>query len=66
MTSKVVHELLIKSYERFMYFSQIWNLTIAKNTNVNQRKSKNHEEYNFSLEEIKEIEKCAQNSSRSP
>ena len=35
MTSKVVYELLIRSYERFMYFSQTWNLTISKNTNVN-------------------------------
>ena len=40
-----------------MYFSQTWNLTIAKNTNVNQRKSKNHEELNFNREKVQKYEK---------
>ena len=40
-----------------MYFSQTWNLTIAKNTYVNQRKSENHEELNFSLEKVQKYEK---------
>ena len=57
MTSKVLYELLIRSYERFKYFSQTWNLTIAKNTNVNQRKSKNHEELNFNREKVQKYEK---------
>ena len=48
MTSKVLYELLIKSYERFMYFRQTWKFMISKNTNVNKRKSK-HEELNFSF-----------------
>ena len=42
MTSKVLYELLIRSFERFKYFSQTSNLTIAKNTNLDQRKSKHH------------------------
>ena len=68
MTSKVVYEHLIRSYERFTYFSQTWNLTIAKNTNVNQGKSKNHAELNFYRGKIQKcnIEKWTQNSSRSP
>ena len=37
MTSKVLCELLIRSYERFKYFSRTWNLTISKSTSVNQR-----------------------------
>ena len=45
MTSKVVKELLKRSYEWLKYFSQTWNLTIAKNTNG---ESKNHKELNFS------------------
>ena len=40
-----------------MYFSQTWNLTITKNTNVNQRKSKNHEELNFGREKDRKYEK---------
>ena len=44
MTSKVLYGLLIRSYEQFKYFSQTWNLTIAKNTNVNQLKSLYFEE----------------------
>ena len=40
-----------------MYFSQTWNLTIAKNTNVNQQKSKNHKELNFSREKVQKYEK---------
>ena len=34
ITLKVVYELLITSYERFQYFSQTWNLTIAKKASV--------------------------------
>ena len=52
MTSKVLYELLIRSYERFKYFSQTWNLTIAKNTSVNQRKSKHHRKLNFNRQKI--------------
>ena len=59
MTSKVVYELLIRSYERFMYFSQI---TVAKNTIVNQRKSKNHEELNFNCGKIQKMEHRKMNS----
>ena len=55
MTSNVLHELLIRSYERFNYFSQTWNLTIAKNTKENQRKSKNHEELNFNRGKIQKM-----------
>ena len=40
-----------------MYFSQTWNLTIAKNTNVNEQKSKNYEELNFSREKVQKYEK---------
>ena len=55
MTSKVLYELLIRSYERFKYFSQTLNLTIAKNTNVTQRKSKHHEKLNFSRQKIQKF-----------
>ena len=44
MTSKVLYELLIRSYERFKYFSQTWNLTISKNTNV-YGKSKHYKKW---------------------
>ena len=47
MDSKVLYELLIRSYERFKYFSEAWNWMIAKNTGVNQRKSKHHEKFEF-------------------
>ena len=57
MVSKRLYLHYVRSYERFMYFSQTWNLTIAKNTNVNQRKSKNHEELNFSREKVQKYEK---------
>ena len=57
MVSKRLYLHYLRSYERFMYFSQTWNLTIAKNTNVNQRKSKNHEELNFSREKVQKYEK---------
>ena len=40
-----------------MYFPQTWNLTITKKTNVNKRKSKNHEEFNFSCEKYQKYEK---------
>ena len=32
ITLKVLYELLIRSYERFMYFRQTWKFTIFKNT----------------------------------
>ena len=50
--SKVVKELLIRNYVRFIYFSPTWNLMIAKNTIVNQQKSKQHEKLNFSRKKI--------------
>ena len=40
-----------------MYFSQTWKFDDSKNTNVNQRKSKNHEELNFSREKVQKYEK---------
>ena len=40
MTSASLYELLIKSSERFKFYSQTSNLTIPKNTTVNG-KSKN-------------------------
>ena len=40
-----------------MYFSQTWKFDDSKNTNVNQRKSKNHEELNFSREKVLKYEK---------
>ena len=43
---------LIRFNERFAYFSQTWNLTISKNTNVNQRKSNHYEKFNFSREKL--------------
>ena len=57
MIPKVLYQILIRSYEQFMYFSQTWNLTTAKKTNVNQRKSKNHEEFNFDREKVQKYEK---------
>ena len=45
MTSNVLYEVLIRSYERFKYFSQTLNLTMAKNTNVNKQKSKHHKNW---------------------
>ena len=42
MTSKVLYELLTRSYEQFKYFLQTWNLTISKTTKVNNRKSEHH------------------------
>ena len=55
MTSKVLYELLIRSYERFKYFSRTWNLTISKSTSVNQRKCEHHGKINFSREKT---QKC--------
>ena len=49
MTSKVLYELLIRSYERFKYFSQTWNFTISKSTSVNQRKREHHGKIIFSF-----------------
>merc|ERR1712115_363687 len=40
-----------------MYFSQISKFDDSKNTSVNQRKSKNHEELNFSREKVQKYEK---------
>ena len=40
-----------------MYFSQTWKFDDSKNTNVNQRKSKNHEELNFNREKVQKYEK---------
>ena len=39
MTSKVLYELLLTSYEQFLIFSQTWNLTLHKNTNKDQPKT---------------------------
>jgi len=66
ITSNVLYELLITSYERFKYFSQTWNLTISKNTNVNKRKSK-LEKLNFARKRSKKCNftKRTQSSSRS-
>ena len=47
MPSKVLYELLIRNYERFKYFSEAWNLMIAKNTSVKKQKSKPHEKLNL-------------------
>ena len=55
MTSKVLYEVLKKSYERFKDFSQTSNLTISKNTNVNNGKSSNYEKLNFSRKKIQEM-----------
>ena len=55
MTSKVLYELLIRSYERFKDFSQTWNLTISKNTSVNNGKSKHYEKLNFNRKKIQEM-----------
>ena len=55
MTSKVLYELLIRSYERFKYFSRTWNLTISKSTSVNQRKCGHHGKINFNREKT---QKC--------
>ena len=62
MTSKAVYELLIKSYERFMYFRQTWKFTISKNTNVNNRKSKHYEELNFGRKKIQKMQLEKKNS----
>ena len=40
-----------------MYFSQTWKFDDSKKTNVNQRKSKNHEELNFAREKVQKYEK---------
>ena len=55
LTSKVVKELLIRSYDRFMHFSPTWDLTITKNTSVNQQKFKQHEKMNFNREKNQKI-----------
>ena len=55
MTSKVLYELLIRSYERFKYFSRTWNLTISKSTSVNQQKCGHHGKINFNREKT---QKC--------
>ena len=39
MTSKVLYELLLTSYEQFLIFSQTWNLTLHKNANKDQPKT---------------------------
>ena len=68
-TSKVLYELLLRSYEQFKLFSQTWNLNIDKNTNENSEKTKYHEKMNFSREKRSKkckIQKWPQNSSRSP
>ena len=52
INSKVLYELLIRSYEWFKYFSQTWNLTISKNTYVNKRKSKHYEKLNYCRKKI--------------
>ena len=44
--------LRVRSYKRFKYFSKTWNLTIAKNTNVNQRKCEHDGKINFGREKI--------------
>ena len=55
MQSKFLYELLIRSYERFKYFSQTWISTIAKNTNVNHRISKHHEKLNFGPQKMQKF-----------
>ena len=55
MTSKVLYELLIKSYERFKYFSRTLNLSIFKSTSLNQRNCEHHEKINFSHEKIQKM-----------
>ena len=55
MTTKVLYELLTNCYERFVYFSRAWILTIAKNSNVNQKKSKHHAKLNFNQEKIQKM-----------
>ena len=52
MTSEVLYELLIRIYERFKYFLQTWNLTISKNTNVNNRISKHYEKINHNFKKV--------------
>ena len=47
MTSKIIYERVTRSYEGFNYFSQSWNLTISKDTSVNNRKSKCWQKLNF-------------------
>ena len=56
MTSKVLYELLIRSYARFKYFSRTWNLTIFKSKSVNQRKCEHHGKIIFSCEKIQKME----------
>ena len=56
MISKVLYELLLRSYERFKYFSQTLNFTISKNTNVNHRKPEHYEKLNFSHEKIQKMQ----------
>ena len=46
ITSKVLYELLIRSYERFKDFAQTYNLTISKNASANHGKSEHHEKTN--------------------
>ena len=55
---------LFKELWAIYVFSQTWNLTIAKNTSVNQGKSKHHEKLNFSPQTIKKI--CRQKSISAP
>ena len=55
MTSKVLYELLIRSYGKIEFFSQTWNLTTDKNTYVNRGKTKDHEKFNFGYEKIQKM-----------
>ena len=45
----------VRSYEGFKHFSQTWNLTISKNTSVNQRKCEHRGKINFSREQIQKL-----------
>ena len=42
----------LRNYERLTYLSLTLDLTISNNTNVNQRKSKHYEKFNFGREKI--------------
>ena len=43
MTSNVLYEPLIRSYEQFKYFTQTWNTTTSKKINVYHPQSKHYE-----------------------
>ena len=66
MISKVLYKLLIKSYERFGFFSRDLNLTIAKNINVNHQISKHQEKTNSWRKTTKQfnIQNFPKNSAR--